>query len=118
VIDFGLIWVLAAVVLPFTLFTALFFFGFLLLVTGFVYRWGTLAFGSATWGMWFMGIELRQADGGPMSGGTAFLHTLGYTLSIAMVPVQVVSAILMLALGRGQGLTDLALGTAALNRRV
>jgi len=118
VADFALIWLITAVIVPFTLFTALFFFGFLLLVVGFLYRWATIAAGSATWGMRLMGIELRQADGGRLSATTALLHTLGYSVSIAMLPVQVVSAILMVALGRGQGLTDMVLGTAALNRRV
>jgi hypothetical protein len=33
-----------------------------------------------------------------------------------MAPLQLISVILMLALGRGQGLTDIALGTAAINR--
>jgi uncharacterized RDD family membrane protein YckC len=66
--------------------------------------------------MRLMAIELREADGMRLSGGTAFLHTLGYSLSIAILPLQFVSVIAMVALGRGQGLTDLILGTAMINR--
>jgi uncharacterized RDD family membrane protein YckC len=107
---------LCLLVLPFTAFTAVFFFPLLWFVTGFLYRWATLARGSSTWGMRLMAIELREADGMRLSGGTAFLHTLGYSLSIAILPLQFVSVIAMVALGRGQGLTDLILGTAMINR--
>jgi uncharacterized RDD family membrane protein YckC len=107
---------LCLLILPFTAFTAFFFFPLLWLVTGFLYRWATLAGGSATWGMRLMAIELREADGLRLSGGTALLHTLGYSVSVAVAPLQLVSVIAMIALGRGQGLTDLILGTAMINR--
>lgn len=88
----------------------------LMLLVGFVYRWMTIAGGSATWGMRMMAIELRTREGQPLDGGTAFLHTLGYTVSIAVSPLQLISVILMLFSPRGQGLTDMLLGTAMLNR--
>jgi uncharacterized RDD family membrane protein YckC len=116
VIDVALIAVLSALAVPFTAFTALFFFPFLMLVLGFFYRWATLTAGSATWGMALMGIEIRAHDGGTLTGATAFWHTAGYSVSVAMAPLQLISAILMVALGRGQGLTDMVLGTAAVNR--
>jgi hypothetical protein len=116
VLDVALIAILAAVIVPFTAFTALLVWPVFMLVIGFLYRWATIAMGSATWGMALTGIELRAPDGLRLTGQTAFLHTLGYTLSVAMAPAQLISVILMLALGRGQGLTDLALGTAAINR--
>ena len=47
---------------------------------------------------------------------TAFLHTLGYTLSIGTLLVQIVSVFLMFTSSRGQGLTDHVLGTVAINR--
>lgn len=115
-LDVVLIAVISALIVPFTAFAALLFFPFLMLTIGFLYRWATLAGGSATWGMRLMAIELRQADGGPLTGRTAFLHTLGYTVSVAIAPLQLISAILMVALGRGQGLSDMILGTAAINR--
>jgi uncharacterized RDD family membrane protein YckC len=115
-VDFALIFVLALVILPFTAFAALFFFPFFIGVVGFFYRWATLASGSATWGMRLMAIEIRERDGLRLSAATAFLHVAGLYLSFAVFPVQIVSAVMMVALGRGQGLTDLLLGTAAINR--
>ena len=46
----------------------------------------------------------------------AFLHTLGFSISISIPVLQVISVVLMLTTGRAQGLTDHVLGTAALNR--
>jgi uncharacterized RDD family membrane protein YckC len=116
-VDFVIIAVLTALVLPFTLFTGLFFLPLLFLFLGFLYRWATIARGSATWGMRLAAIELRAADGGRFDSQTAFLHTLGYTVSVAVFPLQLVSIVLMLVSDRRQGLTDHVLGTAALNRR-
>jgi uncharacterized RDD family membrane protein YckC len=76
----------------------------------------TLANGSATWGMRLMAIELRRWDGRRFDLEAAFLHTLGYSISIAITPLQVVSVVLMLSSSRGQGLTDHLIGSAALNR--
>ncbi len=116
VIDAVIVALICAVIVPFTAFTALFFLPVLWLVVGFLYRWATIAGGSATWGMRMMSIELREADGLRLSGGTALVHTLGYTVSVAMAPLQLISVIIMVAMGRGQGLTDLVLGTAMINR--
>lgn len=116
VIDSVLILALSLVILPFTAFTAIFFFPLFWLVVGFLYRWATLASRSATWGMRLMAIELREQDGLRLSGSTALLHTAGYTFSVAMAPLQLISVILMIVTARGQGLTDMILGTAAINR--
>ena len=91
-------------------------FPFLMLVTGFFYRWATIAGGSSTWGMRMMAIELRDHQGLRLTGGDAFWHTMGYTLSVAIAPVQLISILLMLITGRGQGVTDHIMGTAAINR--
>ena len=120
-----LAWVLDAVVIagfclliiPFTAFTALFFLPLLWLVVSFVYRVITLANGSATWGMRLMSIELRDTADQPLDLGLAFIHTLGYSLSIGIFLVQLVSMVLMATSARCQGLSDLVLGTAMLNRR-
>ncbi len=93
-----------------------FFAGFLWLVVGFVYRVVTLANGSATLGMRLMSIEIRRHNGQRLDLGTAVMHTLGYTLSMSFVLPQIASIILMMTGDRGQGLTDLVLGTAAINR--
>lgn len=115
-IDVVMIGVLSAVALPFTAFTGIFFFPFLMLVTGFFYRWATIAGGSSTWGMRMMAIELRDHQGLRLTGGDALWHTMGYTLSVAFAPVQLISILLMLITGRGQGVTDHIMGTAAINR--
>ena len=75
----------------------------------------TLAGGSSTWGMRLMGIRFRDHYGAPLSSGLALAHTFGYTISIAIAPLQLISIILMLVTQRGQGLTDLVLGTEAIN---
>lgn len=117
VVDFAVIGVITALVLPFTFFTGVFFLPLLFLFVGFLYRWATIARGSATWGMRLAAIEFRDASGARFDSGSAFLHTLGYTLSVSVFPLQLVSIVLMLVSERRQGLTDHVLGTAALNRR-
>ena len=90
----------------------------LFLVLGFAYRVVTIANGSATWGMSFAGIELRTLSGQKFDMRLAVLHTAGYSISLAIPVLQIISIIMMLTSSRGQGLTDAFLGTAALNRRV
>ncbi len=116
VIDMILIIGLCLLILPFTAFTGIFFFPFMMLVLGFIYRWTTIAGRSSTWGMRTMAIELRDIQGQRLSGGTAFWHTLGYSVSVAVFPLQLISVIMMLATPRKQGLSDHLLGTAAVNR--
>ena len=117
VVDTVLIVLACVAVLPFTAFTGIFFFPLLILTIGFVYRVVTIATGSATWGMRLFAIELRTAKGERFDLGTAFAHTLGYSISVAIPVLQVISVVLMLTTARGQGLTDHVLGTVALNRR-
>lgn len=85
-------------------------------VVGFLYRWVTMA-GGGTLGHRLMALEFRDIEGKPFGAFTALLHTAGYTASIMIFPLQLVSIALMLMSPRGQGLTDHMLGTAALNRR-
>lgn len=116
VIDVVLIALLCLLVLPFTAFLAIFIFPLLMLVTGFVYRWFTIAGKSSTWGMRMIGIELRDADGLRLQYGTTLAHTFGYTVSVAIAPLLLISILMMLMTDRKQGLTDHILGTTALNR--
>ncbi|WP_127900568.1 RDD family protein [Solirhodobacter olei] len=116
VVDTILIVLLTAIVVPFTAFIALFFLPALFLVLNFLYRWVTISTRSATWGMRLAAIEFRRLDGAPFDPMTAFLHTLGYTISCAMVLPQLASIGAMLVTARGQGLSDLILGTVAINR--
>jgi uncharacterized RDD family membrane protein YckC len=81
-----------------------------------IYRAGSIAQGSATLGMRLMNLELRGPSGAPLSRGEAVLHTLAYMVATAFILVQIVS-IAMMALGsRHQGLHDLLIGSAAINR--
>lgn len=100
-----------------TAFLAVFVVAQLFFVVGFVYRVLTLTGGSATLGMRVMAIEFRDAHGHRFDFGQAFLHTLGYTISVAVAPLQLVSVAMMLLTERGQGLTDMVLGSTALNRQ-
>jgi len=117
IIDNLLIALLCLLILPFTAFVAVFFFPFLMLIVGFAYRVITLAGGSATLGMRLMAIEFRTLDATRFDLPNAFWHTVGYSVSWGIFPLQIVSIVLMLTSARGQGLTDHVLGTVALNRR-
>lgn len=116
VVDSLLIGGLTLLIVPLTGFVALFFLPMLFLVVGVAYRWVTLTRSSATPGMRLVAIEFRDADGRRLDGAMALVHTLGFTLSMAFVLPQVVSVVLMLTGARAQGLTDVILGTAAINR--
>lgn len=115
-IDSILIFGLVLLVLPFTFFTGLFFLPLLFLLIGLIYRWVLVAWNSATPGMWLLGLELRRLDGQRLDAGTAFWHAVGYTLSISIFPLQLVSIGLMLTTEKKTGLSDLFLGTVAINR--
>lgn len=85
-------------------------------VIDFTYRWLTLRSGSATLGMRLMSVEIRNGAGQRLDSGEAALHTLAYMVCAAFALPQLIS-ILMIAIGpRKQGLHDLFLGTAAINR--
>lgn len=116
-IDLVLIVLLCVLALPLTGFLGLFFWPVMLLVLGLAYRVLTLATLSATWGMRFAGVELRDGEGAKFDLSLALAHTFGYTLSFAFPILQVISVVMMLTGARGQGLTDAFLGTVALNRR-
>lgn len=118
VVDVAFICVIVAVLTVMGFFIPLFFLPVLYFCVSFLYRWGTISARSATPGMRFAAIELRERDGQPLDGGTAFLHTAGYAFSVITVPLQLVSIVMMLMTARKQGLTDTILGTAAINRRV
>ncbi|MRH20244.1 RDD family protein [Rhodovulum strictum] len=116
VVDTVLILLIALLALPFTAFAAVFVLPLFVAVVGFAYRTVTLARGSATWGMRLVAIEIRNGRGERLDLPSAALHTLLYSLSMAFVLPQVASVVLMLTGARAQGLHDLLLGTAAINR--
>ena len=94
----------------------LFIFPAIWLVVDFCYRTITLSNRSATWGHRLMGIQFRDSTGRTFDLGTAGLHTLGYLLSMSFLLPQIVSVVLMMTGARRQSLTDVILGSAAINR--
>lgn len=117
VVDVLIISMLTALAVPFTAFTGLFFLPVLYIIISFAYRVITLSRGSATWGMRFFALELRSNDDRPFDLPTAVFHTLGYSLSWSVPLVQIASVVLMCSTERRQGVSDLVLGSVALNRR-
>ncbi len=117
VVDSIIVAMLVMLALVFTAFLGAFVFVALWMLVSFAYRVTTIASGSATWGMRLMAIEFRDWRGQRLGLPQAFLHTLGYAVSISILPLQLVSVVCMFATERGQSLTDMALGTVALNRR-
>lgn len=71
---------------------------------------------SATLGMIFAGIELRDHNGNRFDGGYAMRHTGLYIVFSVIFPIQIISMAMMLVGARGQGLHDYLLGTTAINR--
>lgn len=116
VVDSILIALIVFVLTLLSIFTALFILPLVWLTVGFLYRWVTIAGRSATPGMRLVSLELRRADGSRFDGTTALLHTAGYTVSVVTFPLQLISIAMMLLTERKQGLTDMILGTAAINR--
>lgn len=115
-VDVAVILTASLLLTPLTLFTSLFYFPVFYLVVGVVYRTLTIARGSATWGMWLMSIELRDVEGDRFDLPQAAIHTAAYTLSWVVFPLQLLSAGVMAGTDRAQGLTDLVMGSAAINR--
>ncbi|QPM89427.1 RDD family protein [Pseudooceanicola algae] len=115
-VDVVILSTLSVIAVVLTAFIGAFFFPLLYLVISFLYRVTTIANGSATWGMRLFSIELLSGEGRKLTGTEALLHTLGYLVSWALAPLQLVSVILMLGSARGQGLSDHLLNTTAVNR--
>ncbi|TFL18210.1 RDD family protein [Jannaschia formosa] len=124
VVKRGLAWVVDVLLITFatfllgivTLSLAWFLWPIASLAVGALYRVTTLANRSATWGMRLMGVELRDHHGRRFDGPTALLHVIGYYASISFLLPALGSVAAMLVTDRRQGLTDLVMGTAAINR--
>jgi uncharacterized RDD family membrane protein YckC len=116
VVDMTLVLVLTLLVGLLTLTAALWVFPLTWLVIDGLYRLATISGRSATWGMRLMGIELRDHRGQRLDGMQAMIHTVGYLASWMMLLPQILSMGAMLATDRKQGLTDLLIGTTAVNR--
>lgn len=116
VVDVILIGLLTALTIPFTFFLSLFVLPVVYATFSFLYRWISLTRSSATPGMRLMSIEFSDREGQPFDSGTALLHVVGYFVSVAVFPLQFISILTILVSSRHQSLTDIVLGTAALNR--
>jgi len=99
-----------------TLFVGFFFFPVVFLALSVVYRITAIAAKSATPGMRVVGIEFRNREGHQLTPGEAALHTIFYLISLTFFLPQVISWGMMLMTQRRQGLHDVLLGTAAINR--
>lgn len=117
IVDTIFVTLLVTLVALVTALTALFILPLVWLAVGFLYRWVTISGNSATWGMRLMNIEFLDRYGQRFDAATAFVHTLGYSLSMAFVIPQIISVALMMVSRRGQGLTDMVLGSVAINSR-
>lgn len=116
IVDTIFVTLIVALVSVLTALTALLILPLVWLAVGFLYRWVTISGNSATWGMRLMNIEFLDRYGQRFDAATAFVHTLGYSLSMAFVLPQLLSVALMIISRRGQGLTDMVLGSVAINR--
>lgn len=118
VVDVILIGLIVAVLTVLSIFTALFVLPFVWMAVSFLYRWITIGSRSATPGMRVVALELRRSDGTRFDATTALVHTAGYVFSVVTFPLQLISIAMMLMTEKKQGLTDMILGTAAINRPV
>ena len=115
-IDVVLIAAICVLISLLTLGIGFFLWGLIYLAVSFVYRVTTLSNASATLGMRLTAIELRNHRGERFDRTTAALHTLGYFVSMSTFVVQMISIVMMFTTPRGQGLSDMMLSTAAVNR--
>ncbi len=115
-VDTLLIFLVSLVILPFTGFLALFVYAGFFTVVSFCYRTFSLANHSATPGLRLMGVEFRDRNGERFDMSTAAAHTTIYLLSWFVFPLRLISVLMMMFTPRGQGLQDMLLGTAGINR--
>lgn len=116
VVDVAIITALTVVAGIATLTIGFFLWPIFFIVIGTLYRVSTLANRSATLGMRLMGIELRGHDGNRFDTTASVLHVLGYYGSMMFVLPMLASIAAMFVTDRRQSLTDLVLGSAAINR--
>lgn len=88
----------------------------LLAMTGFVYRWMTLAQRSATPGMMLTGIEIRDFRGEKLDQSSAFIHTLAYAATLFFLPLAIIGWILMASSPYRRTMHDTFTGAVAINR--
>ncbi|MEM0990572.1 MAG: RDD family protein [Pseudomonadota bacterium] len=90
--------------------------GPLLFFIAFLYRWLLLAKRSATLGMQATGIEVRDEAGNHLTSGQAAIHTAGFMLTIAFLPLAIIGWILMASSPERRAMHDLPLSTVVINK--
>lgn len=116
VVDLVVTFVLVAVVVVLTAFIGLFMLPLLWVAVSVTYRAVMLGNRSATLGMMLVAIKLRRLDGRVPDPVTCLWHAVIFSAAMATVIGQVASVGLMLLTPHRQGLNDLILGTAMINR--
>ncbi len=120
VIDFVICLIAAAaltlVVGIMTIGVGFFFFPGILFLITFFYRFTTIAGSSATWGMAFTGIELRDRSGQRLDPLQAAFHTGIFMFLMASLVGWLATVAAILLTRYNQGIPDLLLGTTAINR--
>lgn len=115
-VDLVLVGLMVALAVLFTIGIGLFFLPVIWAIIDFCYRVISLSGKAATPGHRLMGIEFRDRLGQRPNFGASVLLTLGYLVSTAFIIPQLISAVMVMVSPRAQSLTDLVLGTAAINR--
>ncbi len=115
-IDVALITLITVTLGILTLTLLFFLWPLVYLTVSFLYRTITIAGGSATLGMRIMNLQLRGPTGERLSAGEATIHTLTYLTCSAFLLPQVISAVLIVIGDKHQGLHDMLIGSAAINR--
>ncbi len=116
VIDGGITFLLTVLVSVFTLTIGFWIFPFLWMIIGVIYRTMTISTASATIGMRIAGIEFRDRAGHRLTSGTAFFHTVIFTVASFTLVLQLLSLGMILMTRYHQSLSDMLLGTTAINR--
>ncbi|MEM8793092.1 MAG: RDD family protein [Pseudomonadota bacterium] len=88
----------------------------LFFVTGFLYRFIMVSRFSATVGMAFTGIVLRDRQGDQLDSATALTHTAGYYVTLFIPALLLGGWVLMGTIPHRRLMHDLPLGTTAINR--
>ena len=81
-----------------------------------LYYFFTLGVGGRTIGMSLFGIQLRDADGGPIHPMIGVLHPVLFYLSVSIFPLFIISAILSLVDEKKRMLHDIVLRVVMVRR--
>ena len=88
----------------------------IILATGFLYRFFTIAAYSRTPGMAMLGIEFRNVAGQRFDRTEAFVHTALFTFIFASVVGQFLTCLCAMFTARRQTIADVITGSTAINR--